>query len=384
VQVARELGPLIREHADEAERARRLSRPVIDGLREVGLLRLYAPRSLGGLEVDPVTCARVVEEVSGYDSAAGWALMIGNAMDWWCARLPDAGAEEIYAQGPDTIIAAAFNPPMQAVEVDGGYRVRGRNPLASNVSEASWVFVPALVMDGDQPRMTDGQPEVVGAFVPAGDCEIVDTWHALGMRGTDSNDVVVDDVIVPAWRTFPIAPEFEPGTHYQGPLYRMPAMGGAVLVWATVGLAVARAAIDELASLAIGKTPFASSTTLRERASAQAKLGRAEALVRSARALLYEELGGAWARTKAGEKSSIEQKADLLLAAVNAIDSSARVTELMYAAAGTTAIYTRNPLERHFRDMQVVKQHGFLSESRYETVGQVRLGLPPDLGFVAF
>jgi alkylation response protein AidB-like acyl-CoA dehydrogenase len=384
LEAARTLGPLIREHSDVGERERRPAAATMDALREAGLFRLYTPRSLGGSEVDPVTCARVIEEVSGSDSAAGWAVMVANGVDWWCARLPDDGAEEIYARGPDAIIASAFNPPMQAIQSDGGYRVTESNPLASNIGDASWLFVPALVRNEDTPRMGNSAPEVVGTILAASECEIVDTWHALGMRGTDSRDVAVSDVFVPASRTFAIVPEFQPGSHYRGPLYRMPAMGAVVAAWAGVALAIARRSINELVALAEGKTPFASTTSLRERASAQAKVGQAEALLRSARLLLYDELERAWDRTLAEASFSLEDKAHLLMAAVHAMNSSARVVELKFSAAGTTAIYTRSPLERCFRDIQVLKQHGFFSESRYETVGQIHLGLPPDLGFVAF
>src|SRR5688572_11609388 len=89
---ARGLGPLIREHAEQAEQRRRLAPEVISGLREAGLFRLLLPRSLGGFELDPATCALVVEEIAGFDSAAGWALQNGNEGDWWAARLPTEGA----------------------------------------------------------------------------------------------------------------------------------------------------------------------------------------------------------------------------------------------------------------------------------------------------
>ncbi|HET9466553.1 MAG TPA: acyl-CoA dehydrogenase family protein, partial [Gemmatimonadales bacterium] len=96
----RRLGPLIREHAAAAERERRLSRDVMQALAEAGLFRLLLPRSLGGLEVDPVTCSRIVEEVARYDSAAGWALQAGNEGGWWAARLPEEGSSEIYGNNP--------------------------------------------------------------------------------------------------------------------------------------------------------------------------------------------------------------------------------------------------------------------------------------------
>lgn len=378
------LGPVIREHAQEAERQRRLSRPVVDAMREAGLLRMYVPKSLGGLEVDPITCARVVEEISPFDSAAGWAIMVANAVPWWCARLPNEGAEELYADTPNAIIATAFHPPVRATPTTGGYRLTGRSPLASNIHEATWVLLTALVMDGDQPKMTDGTPEVIGAIFPAEMGQILDTWDSLGMRGTDSNDIAVSDLFVPASRTFRFLPEFEPGSHYRGALYRAPAMGAALASWAPIGLAIARAAISEFCALAQKKTPFVSTTLLRDRAAIQAKVGRAEAILRSARLFLYDTLGEAWERTLAGQPSSLMQKADLLLASVQAMNAAATAVDLMYSAAGSSAVYTKSPLERHFRDIQVLKQHGFLSENRYETAGQVYLGLPPDLGLVTF
>src|SRR6266478_2479477 len=114
IEAARRLAPVIREHADEAERERRLSPPVLAALHDAGLLRMCTPRSLGGLEVDPLTRARVIEEIAGHDTAAGWTL--ANPLDWayLCARLPDEGAEEVYGQ-PNVVIAAQFGRPMQAV-----------------------------------------------------------------------------------------------------------------------------------------------------------------------------------------------------------------------------------------------------------------------------
>jgi alkylation response protein AidB-like acyl-CoA dehydrogenase len=108
------------------------------------------------------------------------------------------------------------------------------------------------------------------------------------------------------------------------------------------------------------------------------KLAQAEAALRSARALLYDILGEAWERTPTGEPASLKQRADLLLATVNATSSAAQVAELMYSIVGTNGIYTKNTLERHFRDLQVPKQHGFASENRFEAVGQVYLGLRPE------
>ena len=243
---ARRLGPLIREHAAEAERARRLSPQVISALKESDLFSLLLPRSLGGLEIDPVTFSLILEEVSGFDSAAGWALQAGNAGAYWAARLPTAGVEEIYAGHRNEAMAAAFHPPQQAVETKGGYLITGRGPLASNIHDSAWLFLTALVMDGDRPKLFEGMPRVLGLVLRASEVEIVDTWDSLGMRGTDSNDVVMKGVFVPTTRTFPMVPDFVPSAHHGGPLYRFPGVGTGVFCIGAVPLAVARGAIREL------------------------------------------------------------------------------------------------------------------------------------------
>jgi alkylation response protein AidB-like acyl-CoA dehydrogenase len=384
IDAARHILPVIRDHNEEAERERRLSKSVLNALTDAGLLRMWTPRSLGGLEVDPLTAARVIEEVAGADSAAGWTLFNPSAYAFICARLPDEGAEEIYRNGANALITGPFHPPIEATPVAGGYRLTGRAPFASNCHDATWIARTAMVMDGDTPRLSaSGAPEVLLAFVPIEACEIIDTWHVMGMRGTGSDDIAMTNLFVPQARTFPLVPEFTPGAHYQGPLYQVSVMGNLAATFPPIVLAIARQALDAVYAIAQGKTPFASTTLLRERTTAQVKLAQAEAMLRSARALLYDTLGEVWEQTLAGEPPSLGQRADLLLAVAHATASAAKVVELAYNVAGTSGIYTKNPLERHFRDIQVLKQHGFASENRYETVSQVYFGLPPEFAPVA-
>ena len=385
IEAARRIAPVICEHKEEAERERRLSRPVLDALYETGLLRMFTPRSLGGLEVAPITRALVTEEIAAHDTAAGWTLF--NPLDWTylCARLPDEGAEEIYSNGANMLIAAQFGRPLNAIPSQDGYRITGRAPFISNCYDADWIAMTAIVMDGEQTHKTDqGEPEMVMVYFPRAQCHVIDTWNVMGMRGTGSHDIEVTDIFVPKTRTFPMVPEFEPGSHYQGPLYRFPLVGVSATCLPSIMLAVARQAIDYVSELAQGKTPVASGTLLRERASAQAKLAQAEAILRSGRLLLYDTLRVAWEATVAGETQSLNQKADLLLAMTHAVRSATQAVELAYSVAGTSGFRTGSPLERYFRDTQVLKHHAFAAETRYETVGQVYLGLPPDFPGLTF
>jgi alkylation response protein AidB-like acyl-CoA dehydrogenase len=385
IQTARELGPLISQNINEEENNRRLSKPVIDALRQAGFFRLFLPKSLGGLEADPVSTAKVIEEVARHNTAAGWSLMVANSTPWWGGRLPERGIEEIFNNGSETFIAGTFHPPMKATPVDGGFIIKGRNPLFSNVHEAQWICVTAFVMEGDQIKMNNGQPEIISVFMKRDDCDILDTWYTLGMRATDSNDVLVNDVFVPDHLFFPLVPEFQPNKHYKSLLYQFPAIGACVAcLISPVALAVARNAIEELKVVAANKKQLGSSVAIRERGVIQRKLGKAEAYVQSSRAYLYQKIAESWTRTLAGEKISLEEKAGLLLAAAHTNQCCYKAVDLMYSAAGSSAIYASNKMEHYFADAQVIRQHGFINDSRYETVAQVYFDLKPDLPVIAF
>jgi alkylation response protein AidB-like acyl-CoA dehydrogenase len=345
---------------------------------------MFTPRALGGLETDPVTVARVTEEIASFDSAAAWALQAGNTGAWWAGHFPATGIDELYADGPDFVMSASFTPPHHAESVPGGYRFTGRGALASTIHDSPWVLMTGIVFDGEQARTTSFGPVIVGLALRTSEVQIIDTWQSLGMRGTDSNDVAADGVFVPEARSFVVAPVYEPAAQFAGALYRLPALVSTDVIIAPVALAIARGAITAVRELADRKTPLGSTKTMRHRPAVQFALADAEAQLRAARLLFYEVLNTTWQRVLANESPTLEQRADLMLACAHAVRTSAHVADLMHRMGGTNGIYERSRLERHFRDAQTVRHHGFLSESRLETVGQVYLGVDPEFGFVAF
>jgi alkylation response protein AidB-like acyl-CoA dehydrogenase len=377
------IAPILSQHVDKEEKMGRLSASVVDALRAEGFYKLFLPKSLGGIEVDPLTMAKVVEEVARHNTAAGWSLMVANTTMVMLSRIPEQGIEDMFSNNPDAFIAGSVHPPMMATRAEGGYLINGRNPLVSNVHEAQWIMVLGLVIEGGQPKMHNGHPEILGVYMKAKDCRILDTWSVIGMHATDSNDIEAKDVFVPDHLLFPVMPEFNPGHHFNGPLYKLPAAcTNIACLLAPVTLGVARNAINELKELAAKKTPLGSTVPLKERGVMQRKLGRAEALVQSSRAYLHDAISKCWQKIQAGETISLEEKAGLLLAATYTNQSCVEATELMYTAAGSSGIYLKNKLAHYMADAQVLRQHGFMTESRYETAGQVYFGLKPDLPII--
>ncbi len=371
IEAARALAPQIQAYTEEIEQARRLPLPLVESMAKAGLFRLCIPQQLGGVEADPMTFARIIEEVSKGDGAVGWCLMIGGAYGMFGGYLPDESAREIYGSDPNVITAGAFRPLGQAIVVDGGYRVTGQWPLGSGCQHSSWLLGGCRIFDGDHPRLrADGTPVVRILFFPAEDCEIIDTWHAAGLRGTGSHDYAVSDLFVPGTRSFSFRePPVQPG-----PLYALPTIAIFSTWIAAVPLGIARHAIDTLVELAGVKTATRSQNPLRQHATVQTDLARAEALLRSGRAFLYETLEETWQVVTTGDTLSLEQRSMLWLAATQATVAATQAVELMFSAGGSSSVYTSSPLERCLRDIRTAGQHMVVVPSNYEMVGQALLG----------
>ena len=160
-----------------------------------------------------------------------------------------------------------------------------------------------------------------------------------------------------------------------GPMNRMHGFDLAGCGFCCVGLGVARAAIDAFVELAQIKVPRSSSELLRDRALVQAKIGEAEAILRSGRALLFDVVGEMWQTAVAARPITERQRADLRLAMTHAAQSAATATHMVCSTAGTTSIFTSSPLERYARDAEVVTRHNQLQFVNYEAVGRTVLGL---------
>lgn len=381
-RAVREIEPILRQHAPAAERDRRLTSTVAQAMQEAGLYRLWRPKALGGLEIDPVTAFRVVEQVSRIDSAAGWNLMLCSGLDMFGPWFDDDVAKDIFT--PDAILGGAFNPTRKAVPVEGGYRVSGRTPFVSGAHQTTVFFGLANIFDNGEMRLgPGGAPETLLTACPASQAEIVDHWNTMGMRGTGSHDVNLTDVFVPLSRAIPWKPLEKPGHGYEGPLYRL-TVWPAIAILVPPALGIARAAIEEAIELITTKTPAYTTKMLKERPVVQAQLARAQAKLDAARAYLYNVFELAWAEAVATRPITIELKAKMQLASTNAVIEAAQAVDLIYEIAGSSGFREEYPFARHFRDIHVITQHGFINASKLESVGQIMLGLEPEWPFFAF
>ena len=149
------------------------------------------------MEADPVTAFQVFEELATIGSTVGWNLQLTAGIDLIMQWIPDTGMDEVFSTKEEVIVAGTWHPPGSAIPVDGGYKVTGQWAIATGCQYANWFFTNAAIMDGEEMRLHEnGDPILIFLLVPSSEGTVVDTWNTMGMRGTGSHDIKLEDVFV--------------------------------------------------------------------------------------------------------------------------------------------------------------------------------------------
>lgn len=368
------LGELLREirqRRQEFEAQQFVSQDIIGRFKKLGVYRALVARRFGGDERSPADFCRLVEAISAADGSAGWVSSFGVGAVY-LAALPVETLAKLYAETPDRVFAGGIFPPQPAALVDGGFKVRGRWSWSSGCMGADVVGVGILPKDGDAP----GLPRM--AVMSRERARIERNWDVVGLLGTGSHDLVVEDVVVPESWTFVRGGKPSLDT----PLYRYPTLALAAQVLSVVGLGIARAAIDEVLAMAAGRTSVTGAPNLGERVYVQLEIAKIEAELRAARSWFYEAIDEVWAVLQAGGTPNDHQVSMLRLSATHATRVGADVARRAQMVTGMTGVYENSPLAAQVRDAQMVTQHAFMGDITYQNAGAMRFGLKPLPGYL--
>jgi indole-3-acetate monooxygenase len=369
------LAPLIQESLNAMEAERRLAPSVVDALRKLGAFRLAVPHDYGGLELDPMTQVRVVEELSRIDGSVGWCAMISSAGSFAGAFLTPTVAQRVCGS-VDFSLAGQVVPVGRAKVAEGGYRVTGRYRFGSGCQHASVISGGCVVFEDDKPRqLTNGRPEIRVMMFPPSSCKILDTWHTTGLAGTGSHDFAVEDVFVPFEESW----SFAERPQCSGPLYRFPPL--FLVTHAGVPLGIARAALDAVIELAQSKElmpdphKLFGARLLRDESRVHEAIAVAEGALAAVRSFVYSSLEELWDTLTRKEKPSPRQRALYRIMLIDVHRVAKEVVSSMYDLAATSAIYRSHPLDRLMRDILTACQHGVVHPKMYRPAGRLLLGL---------
>ncbi len=377
IERARGLIPLLQSAGPRIDAARELPPDVLDAMHANRMFRLLLPRSVGGEELDPATYIQVVEAIAMGDGSTAWCMNQGSGCSMTAAYLAPEIAGRLFGGVRDVL--AWGQGKARAVKEPGGWRVTGHWLFASGSRHASWLggHCPTFEADGT-PRLTpDGKPFERTMLFPRESAEIDDVWQVLGLRGTGSDSYAVKDMFIAD--EYSVTRDREEERQEPGVLYRFSTSNMYASGFGAVGLGIARAMLDEFTALAAVKTAALSPTPMRDSAVVQSLIAVSDAKLRSARAWLIQVLTEVRDSVARSGRMTLQEKLDIRQASTFAIHQAREVVNAVWHEAGATAIFDAQPFERRFRDMNTVSQQVQGRHSHFDTIGQHRLGMQPNL-----
>lgn len=379
----RRLVPAIAERAEECERLRRMPDETEREMHAAGLFRIVQPARAGGPELDVGIFVDACAEISKVCPSTAWNLGNLASHHWMLGYFPPQAQDELWDVSRDVLIATSLIfPNGRGRKVDGGYEVSGRWPLSSGVDNCDWNLLAFMVRERD-----DGPPvDQRFALIHRSEYEIIDTWRAMGLAGTGSQDVATKNTFVPEHRTitaWALNGKPHPGSDVnKSPLFRLPLLALGPYVLSGVMLGCAQGAYEATVGAARKRNATTTGLPVGASQTVQIKVAEAAARIDTAEMMMKRACEHAMAVARAGQEPRHDDKVRYRRDAFFSVRMCLEAVDILMGIAGSGGLYNTSAIQRLFRDAHAANAHIMFSpDVQGSLYGQHALGVagPPPL-----
>ncbi len=359
----RQIIPEIEARAEEIENTSKVPMDLLEKLEEAGAFRLCVPAMFGGEELAIGEVAKAIEEVATADASVAWHMMVAAGSQVITSRLPIESLSEYYSGGPDTWPKAALAPKGIAVPVEGGYRLSGRWPLASGARRFDWINVGFFVRDDAGLRLApSGIPDLRVCLLPKGDVKVIETWDAVGLRGTRSDDLEVKDMFVPeAWQASLFGK-----SSINAPTLGISMPAATAPHHSAVVKGILRGAVRDLATAALTRKPAFNPTMLmKDDPVFQSRFGEIASRVDAIFALADVSTGILDRCNRERRDVTPAESAQISSAESLVHHEGTALMDQIMMLSGSAGVYMSNPQQRRWRDLRCAAQHQAANIGQY-------------------
>lgn len=367
---ADELAAESRARAQEIDDLRRIPDDIIGKLIESDLFRVLQPKRYGGLELDPRVFLDITMRLAAGSGSVGWVYGVLAVHNWQLALFPAQAQEDVWSDDTNVLTSSSYAPRGTATKVDGGFRLSGRWSFSSGADHCDWVIL------GGAAEMPDGSILRTCFLVPRGDYEVVDVWHVIGLQGTGSNDIVIEDAFVPDHRTHP----FTSGSvTSDSPIYALPFSCLFTYGIAAPIIGMAEGALEDHIEHASARTRVAAARRVATEAWSQIRVADAASEVDAARAQLDRNFADMMDVAVAGGSFDVQLRARVRRDQVRAVQWCVSAIDRVFQNSGGSVLSVKNPVQRAWRDAHAGSLHNSnVPEPILSGYGAIALGLPPE------
>ncbi|MGY0500356.1 3-hydroxy-9,10-secoandrosta-1,3,5(10)-triene-9,17-dione monooxygenase oxygenase subunit [Nocardia sp. FBN12] len=377
----RDLLPALRERAQESEDNRMVPDESIKQIRETGFFRMLQPARYGGSESGLVPFYSAVKLIASACGSTGWVASVLGAHNWHLATFSEQAQDDMWADDPDVLMSSAYAPMGRATATEGGYRLSGKWSFSSGSAYAGGAILSALILG------EDGKPvDNLAMLVPAEDYTIEDVWHTVGLRGTGSNNIIVDDAFVPEHRVLSFADSFRcecPGQAVNtNPLYRVPlfSLMSTTITTPIVGMAVG--AYDAHVAHQKERVRVYGGARSKDDPFAKVRVAQAASEIDAAWLQLTTNITDIEAAARSGEVP-MPLRTKVRRDQVRASERAIYAIDRLFENSGASAISTGAPIQRFWRDAHTGRVHAVNDpEAALKMFGDEEFGATIDGGML--
>ncbi|MBP6683699.1 MAG: acyl-CoA dehydrogenase family protein [Halioglobus sp.] len=356
IAAARAMGPALRMRRTRCRAEQRVPDETVAEFQAAGFFRILQPEQWGGYAMDPQVFYAVGLEVARFCPSSAWILGVIAVHNWQLAVFDDRAAQDVWADDPTVLISSSYAPVGKVKVVDGGFRLSGRWSFSSGSQHCKWVFLGAVVPTPEAPF---DMANYRTFLLPISDYQIVDNWDVVGLQGTGSHDIVVDDVFVPEHRTHKSMDGFlcnNPGNAVNdAPLYHMPFMQVFVRAVCTATLGACEGALD--AFIEVAKTRQAGPVKMKNDLFARQLAAEVKTSIEEMKLTMIRNFDAMMDCCRAGVPIPIEDRVRYRYDSAVVADRCLALSSRMLKAAGSSGIRLDSELLAFHLDILASQAH---------------------------
>ena len=338
------------ERGDQNRKDRQVSKQSVAELKEAGFFLSLLPKQYGGLEMSPQEFFRLQMQIAEYDMSTAWIGGIIAVHAYQLALMDPKACEELYSEEPNTLVSSSYNPMggkvTQAENPEEGLMLQGRWGWSSGSEHCTWALLGAIV-PGEGYRTF---------LVPRSQYRIEDTWHAMGLEGTGSNDVVIDEpIFVPHHRTHKQMDGFNIIHSQKSPLYNIPWAQWFTRVVSTPAIGAAKHALKLFIDASGGSSTDPSK--LMGDPDIQRRVAEVANMIDEAEAILFRNFDDMMDRVVAGQEIPMVDRARYRYQAGIVIDKMIKAIDLLMDVAGGRSVFVGHPIQNIWHDIHIARAH---------------------------
>ncbi len=371
---ARTMVPTIASRAALCEQQRFVPRETIAEFKQAGLFRIIQPRRYGGYELHPNVFFDVQMTLAEGCMSTGWVYGVVGVHNWQLGLFDQRAQEDVWGKDDSVLISSSYMPKGQVERVDGGFKFSGRWGFSSGVDHADWLFLGGIIPS------KSGVPDYRTFLVPRADISINDNWHTMGLKGTGSKEVVIENAFVPEYRTHRAIDGFagtSPGLSINTtPLYRLPFGQVFVRAVSSASIGALQGALNVFREYGSKRTSINDMARTAEDPTAQRAVAEAALAIDDMRLELHRNFDAMLTTLTRGDALDVNDRIHYRYQSADVAQRCCDHIDRLFHSCGGQGVYADKPIGRFLVDIHAARLHYANNAEKFgRNYGGVLLGL---------